>query len=129
MEPEITTAQTIHLIDRETEDGAFVDVGPRGESVGDQFLFRNNEFDPRSGRRVGEVFATGTIHLRAVVFEASLVLFGRGKITLAGSIYNNPTFTLAVTGGTGEFQNVRGQAVIRDPAGDEPTRVTLHLIP
>jgi len=39
-------------------------------------------------------------------------LFGRGKILFAGQ--EGPTSTLAVTGGTGDFVNVRGEGTRRD---------------
>jgi hypothetical protein len=121
--PQISTAVTLDLQGREV-NGDFVDVGRPGESVGDAFLFRQELFRRGTNQRVGSLFVTCTLHFGTTPCEGTAVIFGRGKIEVASAIYDEPVFTVAVTGGTGDFQNARGQAVVR-----EPNRITFHLIP
>jgi hypothetical protein len=52
-----------------------------------------------------------------------------GQVDAAGIQATNP-FQLAVTGGTGRFQNARGQATIKLlPGKGNRARVTLSLLP
>lgn len=120
--PQITTGETIELRSVSGPE-TFVDVAPRGESVGDHFIFREELFRLATSRRVGTLFASCMLHFRTIACEGTFVIFGRGKLAAASAVYDEPVFTVAVTGGTGDFQNVRGQAVIRD------ARTTLHLTP
>ena len=53
----------------------------------------------------------------------------QGEVDAAGIQASNP-FQLAVTGGTGRFQNARGQATIKLlPGKGNRARVTLSLLP
>ena len=56
-------------------------------------------------------------------------MFKQGEVDVAGIQASNP-FKLAVTGGTGRFQNARGQATVQTlPGKGNRTRVTLSLLP
>jgi hypothetical protein len=55
----------------------------------------------------------------------SEVVFRRGTIALQGEL-RQPRFVFAVTGGTGAFQNARGEAHGR-VLGHDPVRLTFHL--
>ena len=60
--------------------------------------------------------------------EVTLAL-RQGEIELAGVSKGNP-FTLAVTGGTGSYQNARGQATVKIARGkSNPASITLNLLP
>lgn len=132
--------QTIRLVGRFTNLKA-VNVDGRRFGPGDYVLFRE-VLSTRSGRRVGHTnvrcmrhfpFTTrrvtsicdGTFTLSARRFH------GRGEIAIQGSVTFTPSasvLTVAVTGGTGHYQNVRGELHIRDaPSG--ANLYTLHLIP
>jgi hypothetical protein len=56
-------------------------------------------------------------------------LAGRGDITLSGLVPEDEPFVLAVTGGTGEFRHVRGQALgeVVDEGPPLTQRITLEL--
>ncbi len=53
----------------------------------------------------------------------------QGEIDLAGIQASNP-FKLAVTGGTGQYANARGQATVKLGTGKgNPATITLSLLP
>jgi hypothetical protein len=60
--------------------------------------------------------------------HATLVL-KQGEVDAAG-VQASSTFQLAVTGGTGRFQNARGQADVKLlPGPSNKALITLHLLP
>ncbi|QIK66654.1 hypothetical protein G7072_10160 [Nocardioides sp. HDW12B] len=110
----------------------FVDNGPRGESPGDTFGFTEKLF--QRGERVGRDAVECTI--KRVTRQSftmqcvgTLTLRGRGQITIQGAITFSETsgdsFSLAVTGGTGEFRGVNGEMVVVERDG--PDRYLLYF--
>jgi len=92
---------------------ARVDVGRRGYSPGDMQITRVRLFNRKLRKRplgngqlvctaTGEKFwnCTGTYVLPA------------GKITVSGAMIYSDFFDMAVTGGTGRYNNVRGTLVV-----------------
>ena len=72
--------------------------------------------------------AIGSRGIPATQDHATLVLKG-GQVDAAGIQASNP-FQLAVTGGTGRFQNARGQATVRLwPGKGNRAQITLSLLP
>jgi hypothetical protein len=58
------------------------------------------------------------------------LVLSQGQIDVAGVRGSSNTFQLAVTGGTGRFQNARGQAdVTLLPGPGNKAMITLHLLP
>jgi len=71
----------------------------------------------RSGKQLGTVQGYGvTIEDESGTAECTTTIFLSGsQITLTGPTYNRAEhahYTQAVTGGTGRYQNVRGQAAV-----------------
>jgi hypothetical protein len=108
------SGQDIRLRPRETHF-KFINVdGPR-QGPGDYFLFREVVF--RNGRRAGYTNGKCTnsfpFNRRAFTTQCeATVTLRRGQISVAGTIAftrSNGTETLPITGGSGHFQNVRGQ--------------------
>jgi hypothetical protein len=98
-----TGATRLVVVAREV-DFTVIDIGPQGDSPGDQIVFTDDLFDT-SGRRIGHDQARCTIMFRGeVLCDATFVLAGRGQLTIEGA-----TLTFAVTGGTGQFKKARGQ--------------------
>ena len=143
----ITSPQTIKLVTH-FEGGAFVDADDDGNfSSGDYFVFTSNVFNRNDTQHIGEIdvqclFVSDV----STLCTGGLVLFGRGQVTiqvnqLAGaepaaqgpftiSSHEHPRgFHVAVTGGTHEFSNVHGEAVILPGPGRDTERITLHLSP
>jgi hypothetical protein len=123
----------IDIITRATAINNFVDVGPAGPSTGDLYVFVEDVF--RAGaatRRVGR--ADG----RCILIDPTSGRFGctiitslaRGEITTEGTFVNTPGESSkgSVTGGTRDFRNSRGDAVLDLGPPEGPHRVTFRLI-
>jgi allene oxide cyclase len=131
--PDITTAKTIVVLSRNETD-TNIDNPPAGFSQGDELVVTSPLFN-RAGTRLGRLDVHGVITSAVPpdpsrgfavqwVFTASL---SRGQITAQGVQTEDLRFTAAVTGGTGVYQNARGQVVVRFLAN--ATRLTYQLIP
>jgi hypothetical protein len=102
----------------------FLDLGAPGPSLGDEFVF--SEVLSRRGRDVGTSGGVCTATevmppYDVITFHcvATLSLTRRGQITLQGLVEiqgeEDPgPFTVAITGGTGDFRSACGEAKIRD---------------
>jgi allene oxide cyclase-like protein len=125
--PDITTAKTIVVISR-NETTTDIDNPPAGLSQGDEGVVHSPLFN-RAGAEVGTLdvhFVETSVDPFAIqaVFTASLA---KGQITAQGVAGEGQAFTAAVTGGTGAFQNARGQVRVRFQANQ--VVFTYHLIP
>jgi hypothetical protein len=118
----------------------FIDEPPKAGrrhtiSMGDEIVFSEPILDRRGGTVVGRSYGTGTF-VRGNKPSNGLVL-GRGALKLAGgeievegllrSTDSPHTDTLAVIGGTGAYEGVRGSfASKQTSSGSEDT---IHLLP
>ncbi|HKE97504.1 MAG TPA: hypothetical protein VKG45_01025 [Actinomycetes bacterium] len=104
-----------------------VDLGDPGPSPGDLLVFASTLAD-RAGNPIGDLHIACTQSFdRVAVCGGVFELSGRGKLSVdASPVFPDPTVGM-VTGGTGEFQNARGEAHI-DPQPDGTTTVTFHLL-
>jgi hypothetical protein len=126
---DLSSPRTITVIEKEAQSH-FVDLGRRGPSLGDYFVFSG--VLRHAGNRVGyDGIHCTFVHTRPLraECEATFKLGGRGKITAEGLLrLANRTFIVAVNGGTGGFRNARGQATIQD-LSQTKSKITFHLIP
>ncbi len=133
--PDITSAQTIKLTGNITQFTP-LDLGATGQSQGDEFIFSGtlkNEDATQVGTFGGYVVAvtTGTSGQGEGLVTFSL---SGGQITfqnlqpLVPPPAVSPPFESAVTGGTGIYQNVRGEARVKETSPSTFT-VVLHLLP
>ncbi len=129
--PDITTAQTIRLVAHQT---SFRFVRVPGQTSqqpvpGDQIVF--TERVNRAGTAAGTDQINCTVVGRALICDAVFAL-SDGTISVTGKVpVNGPGqggATLAVTGGTGRFQNVRGEVHVRS-TGPNTEAETFHLLP
>jgi len=98
---------------------AGVDVGDPGDSPGDYFLFEGRLTDPHSGKVVG--WDSGKCMLVVWTFrcDATAKINGTGKIEVAGSLFSQTDNRIAITGGTGSYDDAAGELVVTDlPSGD-----------
>jgi hypothetical protein len=110
-----------------------LDNPPSGPSAGDEGVVHSPLFDT-NGAQVGTLdvrfqftfvdLATGQLAVEAD-FTSSL---SGGKITAQGSAGPTNSFTAGVTGGTGVYQNARGQVRVAFKSNNT-TVLTYHLIP
>jgi hypothetical protein len=105
----------------------YVDLGPPGDSVGDMLVKNSPLFNRSNTRRVGRgLISCVFVDLQGPPRCNSDVVLRRGTIALQGEL-RQPRFVFAVTGGTGVFQNVRGEAHGRLLGGPNRVRLTFHL--
>src|SRR5690242_20709899 len=121
-------------ITTKTIDGAQIDVGAPGASLGDSNVITEDVI--RDGRKVGTSDLTCTIvrldkvkdFFAAECFNTT-VLPG-GQITSQGYVTSDEIervpFKQAITGGTGAYSGARGELTV-DEAGDGPAHLTFEL--
>lgn len=113
----------------------FVDLAPNGISQGDEAVFHdvlkdgNGQKQGHDGGTCTVTFASGVGQVQCLV---TFVLAG-GQITFQGlttadELNPGGHFSLAVTGGTGTYRNVRGAATVQSVSSSEAD-VTIQLIP
>jgi allene oxide cyclase len=119
------STKTIHVIEHLT-DVAIGDVPPAGDSAGDQLVFHNPLFYAADKHQVGQTNGdcVRTVPGQNGVYECFLTVFlSAGQLTLEGPFYSSGADSLlAITGGTGAYQEARGQARIHatgHPVGSE----------
>jgi hypothetical protein len=127
--------ERIVLLDREGEDTAVVNVGDSAEGPGDYLVFRDDLLSGgKSQTKVGDNFiiCVNQFPPAGAQCEGVARLEGRGDITFQGLVPRDPAevFNIAVTGGTGDFRNVRGEATVELVSEVPPhtQRYTINLI-
>ncbi len=128
--PDITTATTMRLL---IHGGTATFVNVRHQKrpgVGDQIILSQPVFSAaHPSQLVGHGWVTITLVGGQVTQDHATLVFKQGEIDAAGIQASNP-FQLAVTGGTGRFQNARGQATVQTlPGKGNRAKVTLSLLP
>ncbi len=127
----ITSPETLVLTETSLK-GRFVDVGKQGFGPGDSFIFVDSLTDPADGSRVGTVRGQCTIQIGDWQnCQVGGFLNGRGEIFVSGVTKNTDqpmAIDLAITGGTGEFDNARGSVHV-EPTSDTEQTTTLTIIP
>jgi hypothetical protein len=123
--PDTTTATTIHFVARQTSF-TFVDVGKKGPGDGDYVVA--TEDDMQGGKKIGHDAFKCTLIRNNTICEATYV-FAQGQISTQGDVLPPARhFSTAVTGGTGAYQNVRGQLTVV-PTSPTTADETLRLLP
>ena len=131
------SGRTIRLFQRDTA-GTYVDLGDPDDSAGDQFIFAGDLFKlekgDKPGKKIGRIRGTDT----TVSFDpeagdgegqivATLVL-PDGQITAQGLVtFSQNRFTVAITGGTGEFRKSRGEVEVKNVPDSDDRVVTIRL--
>ena len=135
----ITSAVTFTVVAPNTEE-SHIDVRPAGPSRGDLFVFSGpllrSPSHEETGRIDGHCVTTsvpggGTAENRQQCFVTATIGTENGEteIELAGvGRIEAEDVLLAVTGGTGRYANVRGQALFDFTAADRVT-IAFSLIP
>ncbi len=114
-------AEDINVVERATSD-AVLDTGTKGDSAGDILTFGNEIYDADNKNKVGD---NNGWCIRTVVGKAWecfwTLSLQDGQITVAGPFTDGKDSVLTITGGTGKYQNARGEMALhaRDPQGKE----------
>ena len=107
--------RTMTLVSVDTGTGdQYVDVGTKGESIGDMVIFTELLRDPRSANKVvghNEILCI-TVSRNAGRCHGTLFLPG-GRIEAAGTVrFTTRTFRVPIVGGTGSYAAAAGELVI-----------------
>jgi hypothetical protein len=106
-------------------------TGPNGSPApGDHIVIQQDLFyDAAQKMPAGTAFIDCTFDWSSrIACAANAILTNRGQVVLNGYVGNSPSFTVALTGGTGEFDGVEGIAVITGGHQQVQT-ITLHVQP
>ena len=86
----------------------YVDVGAKGQSAGDYFLF-SEQLKDSAGNVVGMDHARCMLaRPRNELCDGTFTFFHKGDVEIGATVSRND-LALSVTGGTARYQNVRGQ--------------------
>jgi hypothetical protein len=125
-----SSVRVLHLISRQTSLQV-IDIGATGNSPGDQVIETTVDF--ADGKQVDRsvlncVDITVTTSGFDVLCHGALI-FTDGQVEFQGETNFETPFTVAVTGGTGVYQNVGGQFTVERTLPDTTTDVeTLRLV-
>jgi hypothetical protein len=112
-------AQRIQLIEHADTD-ATLDLGAKGDSVGDLLTFANPIFDSANKTRVGSDQGYCVRVIAGKSWECFWTLrLEDGQITIEGPFYDTGDSVMAVTGGTGKYAGAKGSMKLhpRDAKG------------
>lgn len=111
---------TIHVIEHATSDA--VTNGTADDSVGNILTFANGVFDSSDTKKVGTDQGYCVRIEVGKSWECNWTTFlPGGQITVEGPFLDTGDSTVAITGGTGAYRNVRGSMQLKyhNPAGTE----------
>lgn len=127
---DITTGRTLRIDTRPIRGtGHLIDVGSKGFGPGDYTVFSERLYD-RSGKLIGRDDST-CLYFTAdgpATCSGTFRIFGRGTIEIQGAVPFRLPFVFSVVGGTGAYQNARGEAVIPGFSGPV-THFVFRLLP
>jgi allene oxide cyclase len=101
-------AEQIKLVERPVGETT-IDLGPKGDSVGDMLVFANGVFYPANKTQLGsdQGYCVRTIVGKSWECVWTLTLKA-GQITVEGPFMDDGDSLLAVTGGTGKYVGAKG---------------------
>lgn len=116
---QVVAADSITLVERAVSDKV-VNVGAKGDSLGNLLVFANPVYDERNRNQVGsdQGYCVRVIPGRSWECFWTLILKG-GQITTEGPFYDKGDSVLTITGGTGKYGGAKGKLLLhaRDPQG------------
>ena len=103
-----SAAERLQLVERAMTDTT-IDLGAKGDSVGDLLTFANPVYDAANKTQLG---TDQGYCVRVAVGKSwecfwTLILAG-GEITVEGPFYDSGDSTMVVTGGTGKYAGAKG---------------------
>ena len=127
--------RTIRLFEHDTQQ-AKIDLGDKGDSRGDRFVYSGDLFDRKGGKNVGRTGGicetVGTAPHADSLCTSSLFLPG-GQIITQGlfdtaALFGGKTVPwAAITGGTGIYRNAHGYSTVDVPV-DVPDQTDANFV-
>ena len=118
---------SLRLIEVRTSVTA-IDLPPAGGSIGDQFVLGGRLRNATNTTTVGHSNDVCTVLSAsgAPLQCAGVITLKAGTIDIAGNAPGGPNFSLAITGGTRAYDDIRGQLVAAPgPHGSELVRLDI----
>jgi allene oxide cyclase len=113
-------AEQIVVVERPVGETT-VDLGPKGDSVGDLLVFANKVYDAANKAQVGTDNGYCVRTVVGVSWECFWTLtLKAGQITIEGPFMDKGDSLFAVTGGTGKYAGARGSMKLH-PRDATPT--------
>ena len=114
---------TLNVVERATTD-TLQHVGPAKEddSAGDVLAFANDVYDENNQQKIGTDNGLCMRTAPGKAFECAWTMtLDEGQITVEGPFYDDKDSVLAITGGTGDYENASGQMTLhaRNDKGTE----------
>jgi allene oxide cyclase len=102
----------LKLVEHATTD-AVTDTGKEGDSAGDILTFANEVYDGDDKEKLGTDQGVCFRTVPGKAWECFWTLsLAKGQLTVEGPFYDEGDSVLAVTGGTGEFAEARGEMLL-----------------
>ena len=121
---QLTGPGTVRITSREVAD-VRVDIGVKGLSAGDMDIWREQLFNTRiTPKAIGHAELICTFTVKTSRYCQGTFFLPRGKLVVAGPVYFRQLYELAVIGGTGLYDNVRG-SVTATTTSSKPRREVL----
>jgi hypothetical protein len=118
-------SQTLRLLAVETGKEHYIDLGERGDSVGDIVMFK--EILRARGRVAGHTEIHCTFAGPDSARCNGTIFLGNGKIEAGGAIHFRKVTRLPILGGTGAYAGARGQLEFTE-AGNTRSRYFVRLV-
>ena len=96
------------MVERAVSD-TLVDLGPTGDSLGDQLAFANPVYDRTNSNKVGRDQGSCVRTVVGKAWQCSFTTWlAKGSLVVEGPFYDSRDSVLAITGGTGSYSRARG---------------------
>ena len=101
-------APHITVVERAVTD-TFVDLGPKGDSRGDQLTFANPVYNRTNSTKVGRDQGSCVRTVVGKAWQCSFTTWlAKGSLVVEGPFYDTRDSVFAITGGTGSYSRARG---------------------
>lgn len=101
-------ATKITVVERAVTD-TLVDLGPKGDSLGDQSVFANPIYNRTNSTKVGRDQGSCVRTVVGKAWQCSLTTWlPKGSLVVEGPFYDKRDSVFAITGGTGSYSRSRG---------------------
>jgi hypothetical protein len=132
-----STSSTIRLFEHDTSQ-ANLELGGKGENVGNEFVFAGDLFDHKGGKNLGRAAGTITTVSTGAAGEVLSVVtltLREGQIELqqlavSSALFGGKTLSFAITGGTGAYRHATGYGTVQVPVNvpnQTDANFVLHL--
>lgn len=119
--------ETFMVIEHATSDTA-VDLGDKGDSIGDTLTFANDLYDDQDANVVGSSSGTCWRTKPGKTWECTWTnTLEDGSIVVQGPFYDDGDSTLAITGGTGSYNGATGEMTLHAREGGAEYEFTFTL--